>query len=134
MSTRYQAQLRNTTLETLEAIRRKLDLEESDKAGLLDAIARIASWSVEQAARGRRIVATQDSGEGQGEENIDPILQQLQRRAHPEKVEEIVLTEAEASRLEALMRAPFEPNSRFVASLQRALQAEGSGPDLRWGE
>lgn len=134
MSTRYQATVRPTTEEMLENVRQELGLDKSDKAGLLDTIARIASWSIEQASRGRKIVAADDQAEVPGDENFDPVLQRLRRDARAEESSAVRLSEAEAERLQALLTEPFEANEQFVTALKRALDSDRQAPDLEWGD
>ncbi|MFU8805246.1 MAG: hypothetical protein ACNA8W_15645 [Bradymonadaceae bacterium] len=134
MSTRFQAQIKPTTLETLETLRERLGLEPSDRAGLLDALAGLAAWSIEQASRGCHIVATESLTSVSGEEHLDPVLQRLRRDARGVEVQSIMLSDEEALSLQELMTESTELNEDFVNSLRRTLAADRLIPEVHWQE
>ena len=134
MSTRFQAQIRPTTQETLEVIRERLGLDPSDRAGLMDALAGLAAWSVEQATRGLHIIATEDADAVPGEELRDPALARLRESSASIEAPVIKLSYEEADRLSTLLSEPVAANEGLVKFLRRALAPDRVAPDLDWSE
>jgi hypothetical protein len=115
-------------------IRERLGLDPGDRAGLMDALAGLAAWSIEQASRGLHIIATEDVDAVPGEELRDPALTRLRESRATVEAPVVRLSRDEAERLYELLSEPVEVNEEFAESLRRAFAADRVTPDLDWSE
>jgi len=126
---RFQAQTNSVMDAELEVLREKLGLGTHQKADLLREITALASWVVEQASAGRKIVAKNDSGEL--EELRSPALARVQNEQSERMFESVVLSEHEARRLGAILEGEWEPSPKLRALL-RNLSEGREAPNLVW--
>jgi hypothetical protein len=122
---RFQA-LTNPVLDAeLETLRQEMGLRDNQKAELLREIAAIAGWVIAQARAGRVI-------EARGPDGVEVLH-------HPavdgrDVLERVVLSPAEADRLEALLAAEPEPSPALRQTLERLLELDATPPSPRWSE
>jgi hypothetical protein len=126
---RFQALTNSVLEEELEMLRKRLGLEQSQKAELLREVAGLAAWVVRQAEQGREIEARQ----GESVEALaHPALDRVRaRRARPVGAP-LVLTDIEVEHLTAVLDRPFAPSSDLRAALRSLANPNRRPPKLRW--
>jgi hypothetical protein len=126
---RFQALTNNVLDAELEMLRKRLGLDQSQKADLLREISGLAAWVVRQAEQGREIEARAgDSVEAL----VHPAIERVRARRAKHLGERLVLDEREVERLAAILDRPFHPPPGLRAALASLANATRRPPKLRW--
>lgn len=126
--TRFQAQTNRVLDQELEAVRRRLGLEPSQRADLLREVASLASWVLKQAEAGRSIEARR----GDEVEALEhPALERLRSRAKHEP-QRLLLSDEEVERLARVFDTRFNPSPALRATLKRVASKKRRAPKIRW--
>jgi hypothetical protein len=126
---RFQALTNNVLDAELEMLRKRLGLDQSQKADLLREISGLAAWVVRQAEQGREIEARAgDSVEAL----VHPAIERVRARRAKHLGEPLVLDEREVERLAAILDRPFHPPPGLRAALASLASTTRRPPKLRW--
>lgn len=120
---RFQAQTSTVLDEELELLREEMGLREHQKAELLREMAAIASWVFTQARAGRVVEARGPDGT----ERLHHAALRPRRGLEP-----VVLAEAEAERLIALLDSDRWPNVAAEETFRRLAAQGREPPSIRW--
>jgi hypothetical protein len=126
---RFQALTSNVVDQELEALRRRLGLEPSQKAELLREVSALAAWVVRQAEQGRSIEARSGA---EVEALVHPALERLRAERQRSVAEAIGLSDAEVTRLADVLDRGFDPPPALRRALSNLAKANRTPPKLRW--
>jgi hypothetical protein len=126
---RFQA-LTNSVLDAeLEMLRERLGLEPSQRAELLREVAALAGWVVRQAEQGNSVEARRGK---HVEMLVHPAIERLRVRDLKPIGAPLMLTDAEALRLAALLERDFAPPPALRAALASLANPKRRPPKVRW--
>jgi hypothetical protein len=126
---RFQALTSSVLDDELEALRRAMGLESSQKAELLREVAALASWVVRQVTRGRQV----EGRKGQEVEAlVHPALERIRSQLPVSPGARIELGAAEVKRLAAVLERGYRPTPALRRALTNLASPKRRPPVLRW--
>ena len=128
--TRFQANTSAVLHSELELLQHKLGLRTNQKADLLRELTALASWVVRQATAGRTVLAKGKDAELHELEH--PVIERIRQRQSKPTATSILLDDADALQLAAILERDFAPPPALRDSLRRLADPKRQPPEVIW--